>query len=219
MFDAHAHLTRPPEVGAVTQWILPGVHPTAPPADLLADPRVHVAHGLHPWHVPDDVQGALEALEGLASAHPPAAIGETGLDRSRRGSERTLQAAAFRGQVDLAARLDLPLILHVVRSHGACQAVLHEAGFTRGGMVHDFQGPVETVRDWVRAGFLLSISPRGLARSEVLAAIPDAHLLAETDDSGPHRLPDVIAALAAARGSTPEAIATLTADNARRLFL
>ena len=217
MFDAHAHLQGPPAPGS-SGVILPGVHPVPHPADLLDDPRVHAAVGLHPWHVPEDVRTALSELEALAEADGPVAIGETGLDRSRRGSPRERQQAAFVGQVRLAERLELPLILHVVRSHGACQRVLEDEGFSRGGMVHDFQGPAETIRDWTRAGFALSISPRGASKAALIAAIPDPWLLVETDDAGCERLPEVIAAVAAARGSSEEVVEALTEANARRVF-
>ncbi len=176
---------------------------------------MYAALGLHPWHVPADVDAALDSLRELADAMPPVAIGETGLDKSRRGAPRELQVRAFEGQVALARELDVPLILHVVRSHGACLERVR--GHSPGGMVHDFQGPVETVRDWVQAGFFLSISPRGMSKVDVIRAIPDEALLVETDDFGSERLVDVIEAVADARSTTPELVAALTAASGRRL--
>lgn len=216
MFDAHAHLKElpPPSCHGV---ILPGIHPRAHPAKLLADPRVHAAVGLHPWHVPEDLASALSRLEALAESTSPVAIGETGLDRSRRGAPRDRQEAAFRAQIRLAKRLGLPLVLHVVRSHGACLAALQQEGFEGGGMVHDFQGPIETIAGWTRAGFALSISPRGIHKTSILAGIPDPWLLVETDDAGTERLPEVISAVAEARGTSPAAVAEQTGANARRM--
>jgi TatD DNase family protein len=218
MFDAHAHLTE--ELPAfLAGAILPGVHAVAHDAALLADPRVHPAVGLHPWHVPQDVETALATLHSLALSTHPVAIGETGLDKSRRGSPKDRQRVAFRAQIRLARELDLPLILHVVRTHGACLSMLAEENFTRGGMVHDFAGPTETIRDWTRAGFALSISPRRADRPKLIAAIPHDHLLVETDDAGPAALPALIQAVATARSTTPSAIAALTTANTHRVLL
>ena len=85
-------------------------------------------------------------------------------------------------------------------------------------MVHDFGGPIEMIRPWVEAGFFLSISPRGLGRPGVLAAIPGERLLIETDDEGSGRLLEVCEGVARARRVSPADIAHITESNARRLF-
>ncbi len=217
LFDAHAHLRAPlpPDFAGA---LLPGVRAAPHPPELLADPRVHPALGLHPWYVPDDPTDALATLAALVAQTRPVAIGETGLDRSRRGAPRPAQERAFDAQIALATACDLPLILHVVRAHGLCLSLLRKAGFTGGGMVHDCRCSVEMVPRWVDAGFALSISPGGVDRAAMIAAVPDRWLLVETDEAGSDQLPVVIAAVAAARGSTPERIAELTRANAERVF-
>ncbi|MCP4868793.1 MAG: TatD family hydrolase [Proteobacteria bacterium] len=219
MFDAHAHLESVPEVG--TGWIVPGVDLDSAPlaARLAQDPRVEAGIGLHPWYVPPvaDLPAQLELLEQAIEARRPCAIGETGLDRTWRAKPRKReQRAAFEAQIAIARRLELPLIIHCVRAHGACLERL--ADFPHGGMVHDFGGPMEMLGPWVEAGFYLSISTRNLGLESVVAAIPSERLLIETDDAGPERLPEVAAAVAAARGVSVEEIAAITESNARRLF-
>jgi TatD DNase family protein len=211
--DAHAHLRAPPSVPGVGAWVQPGVDP-AQDARVQAPGVLHAA-GLHPWYL-----GATEAQvrAQLARLDPRGcvAIGETGLDRGRRGAPKALQELAFRAQIELATRHRLPLILHVVRAHGACLERL--AGFPGGGMVHDFGGAPENAARWADAGFFLSVSPRAGRKPEAVAAIPDERLLVETDDEGPEALPDVLRLVAGIRGSTPERVAELTAANAARLF-
>jgi TatD DNase family protein len=226
VFDAHAHLQAlppDPQPDGVAGWVVPGVDLASETlaATLAQDARIVAAIGLHPWHVPatvDELAPQLAALEAAIDARRPAAIGETGLDKGWRGGPKEVQRAAFVAQVQLAGRLGLPLILHCVRSHGGCLRTLLTERFDRGGMVHDFGGPVEVVRDWVDAGFFLSISPRGMAHKAVIAAIPGERLLIETDDEGVERLPEVCRAVAEARGVTPDDVAAITACNARRLF-
>ena len=227
MFDAHAHLTAAPPVphpDGVTGWIVPGVDLTSEPvAAALAerDPRVVAAIGLHPWHVPktlEELEPRLSVLERLAAARAPVAIGETGLDKSWRGGPKDVQRAAFVGQIELATRLSLPLIIHCVRAHGACQELLDDLDFGGGGMVHDFAGPTEMIAPWIDAGFFLSISPRNMGHGAVVRAIPGERLLIETDDEGTERLKDVRDVVAAHRGVHPDDIAAVTEANARRLF-
>lgn len=227
MFDAHAHLeeTPPqPHPDGVLGWIVPGVdlESEALAAGLAAaDARIRAAIGLHPWHLPETVAGLaplLERLELMAIERPPVAIGETGLDKSWRGGPKGVQRAAFAAQVRLAKSLELPLIIHCVRAHGACLETLRQEGFDGGGMVHDFAGPKEMIRPWIEAGFFLSISPRGMGHAAVVREIPGERLLIETDDEGHRRLGSVRDAVAAHRGVEPEDVASITAANARRLF-
>jgi len=219
VIDAHAHLKSVPADG--DGWIVPGVDAAseALAATLVADPRVSAAVGLHPWHLPADAQSldvALAEVVATCDRRAVIAIGETGLDRGRRGGPMELQRRAFRRQLALAAARDLPVILHVVRTHGACMEAAKQAGVR--GMVHDFGGPVEVVRGWVDAGFFLSVSPRGLNRPAAIRAIPGERLLIETDDEGPERLREVCVETARIRGVDPADIAAITAANARRLF-
>ena len=241
LIDAHAHLrASPPADSEVALWVVPGVDAARDAeAHALAaqDPRLRCAVGLHPWFLPDGdaaLAAGLAALEVRAGLPGVVAIGETGLDRGRRAGPRAVQERAFTAQIALARRLGLPLILHVVGRHGACLRALREAGFpaSLGGMVHDFGGPLETIPEWRAAGFCLSISPRSLRpastplddraptlrpeRLSFVRAIPDDSLLVETDDAGIAGLQEVVAAVASARASSPEAIAVLTAVNARR---
>jgi len=160
----------------------------------------------------------LERLDGLTASRPVIAIGETGLDKGRRAGAMELQRVAFRTQVHLAQKLGLPLIIHCVRAHGACLALLDEEGFDGGGMVHDFCGPSEMIEPWCSAGFSLSISPRGMDRAEVIQSIPGDRLLIETDDESIDALPTVCAAVARARGEQSQSIARLTESNIRTLM-
>ena len=223
MFDAHAHLTAPPDEGALIDgWIVPGV-------DAVTDARaprtekVWRAVGLHPWYLDGDLEEKLRGLRMRAEEPGLVAIGETGLDAMRRAGPRARQEIAFAAQIELAKELGLPLILHVVRRHGSCIDALAQAAFPRdlGGMVHDFGGPAEMIEGWVEAGFRLSISPRSMGRvhrEPMVAAIPDHALLVETDDFGTERLEEVVCWVARARGMTTKAVAELTERNARELF-
>ncbi len=243
MIDAHAHLGAAPAAG--DGWLIPGVDGAtdAAAARLATDSRVWRAVGLHPWYLDGDLDAKLAALRARVT-DDVVAIGETGLDAMRRAGPRDRQERAFRAQIRLAMEHGLPLILHVVRRHGACLDVLAAEGFLDGdggvgggdggagggdggaggarprGMVHDFGGPAEMIGPWVAAGFCLSISPRSVVKEHrrgLVAAIPDEALLIETDDFGPDRLGAVAAWVADARGVPVERLTAQTDANLRRL--
>ena len=55
MIDAHAHLSTVPAQGE--GWVVPGVDAAseARTVELLHDPRVVAAVGLHPWYLSEDL--------------------------------------------------------------------------------------------------------------------------------------------------------------------
>jgi TatD DNase family protein len=223
VFDAHAHLDQVPSNSDVSGWIVPGVtlHDEELLSHLSQDPRVFTALGLHPWYLPEDpsaLHDLLEHLEHVLANRPVIAIGETGLDKGPRAGAMQLQKSAFQAQIRLAQKHELPLIIHCVRTHGACIQTLRDEGFTGVGMVHDYSGPLEMIPRWIEAGFWLSISPRGMNRTEVIKEIPSKRLLIETDEASPESLHEVCRNVAKARTMTPTSVGDLTESNLRQLM-
>ena len=255
MFDAHNHLDLSPdpvadwaaarEVG-LTGALVAGVDPDGwgEQARLArAFPELRLAYGIHPWRAADlPLQVALTALEEAVTQgiddQFPVALGELGLDRSRRvppGSEAA-QEQVFRAQLALARDHDLPVVLHIVRHHGRALSLLRADGLpAAGGMVHAFSGSLDMAQAYLNLGLYLSFSPlitRSSARKARAALVhtPAAWLLLETDapDQHPHHrrppgspthLPDVVAAAAALRDEAPATLASRCDGNARALFL
>ena len=79
-------------------------------ADLY--PQVYAAVGIHPNSSADFSEQTLTQLRGLAEHPKVVAIGEIGLDYHWGTVSRPKQAQAFRAQLDLAAELGLPVIIH-----------------------------------------------------------------------------------------------------------
>lgn len=73
--------------------------------------------GFHPWFLEENWREYFRKSEQLAtSENRLLAIGEAGFDRLR-GPELDLQKAAFSAQANLAYSMEIPLILHCVKSH------------------------------------------------------------------------------------------------------
>ena len=113
--------------------------------------------GRHPHETAGFDELALEEIE-RAAAHPRArAIGETGLDYYRDHAPRDDQRRAFEAQLELAARTQLPVVIHTRAAEDDTFALLREhAGSLPAVILHCFSAPdrLERVR---RAGLPLLV--------------------------------------------------------------
>jgi TatD DNase family protein len=200
VIDAHAHLTdarfsddldavleRARETG-ITRVLTAG-------ADVASSERavalarqhsdVRVAVGVHPHRAASWSDETAAALERLATDERVVAIGEIGLDFSGRSAPPEVQETALRAQLALAARIGLPVVLHVRDAGARMRAVLAENARVR-GMVHCYsEGPRE-IPDWLALGLHISFAgtvtyPGSDRLREAAAGVPVDRLLAETD--------------------------------------
>ncbi|MFT4979842.1 MAG: TatD DNase family protein, partial [Myxococcota bacterium] len=151
--------------------MLGGYSPEAWSQDAaLAHPTVNLwrSCGLHPWAIGDDVDTPLRQLHKMIEAGGVSAIGEIGLDRSKGRNQRAQQRVAFAAQLRLSAAVGLPVLLHIVRAHGAAFALLDEVP-PPGGVVHGFSGAPEVAAEYVRRGLFISFGGM-LLRSEARRA-------------------------------------------------
>lgn len=73
---------------------------------------VYAAVGVHPHDAAKTTPEYLLKLRQLAAAEKVVAIGETGLDFYRNISPPAVQEKVFREQLQLAAELKMPVIIH-----------------------------------------------------------------------------------------------------------
>jgi TatD DNase family protein len=230
--------------GRVRAIHVPGVGPEqwARAAALTSTEGIGCGVGIHPQWLErlssTELADALDALRAQARAQGAEAIGEVGLDgnvakRAERASLDT-QAAVLDVHLEVARSLELPIVLHVFQAQGRALEILQRHGpLPAGGVMHSYSGPAEMVESYARLGLFFSFAApvtRDEARRprEAARAVPDGRLLVESDGpyqkltghrrGGPDDLPTICAAVAEARGTTAQAIAELTHDNAVRLF-
>lgn len=246
MFDTHCHLdvelfardrdevvARAIAAG-VDAILVPAIRPTtwhALRALAAKHDVVHLAFGVHPQVVPLETS---DAAAIIAASDGAVAVGETGLDGPTGHHDE--QEALFRAHIRAARELELPLIVHVLRAHDIAPKILREErAHEVGGVMHSYSGGAGLVGIYRDLGMAFSFAgpvtyPNARKPVEAARVIPDELLLAETDspDQAPasHRgersepafVADVIAGLAAIRQTTPEVMARLTSENARRIF-
>ena len=125
-------------------------------------PQVWAAAGVHPNHVPDERPDFLPSLRGLAQNRRVVAIGETGLDYFRLKQDdsagRAAQAAAFRAQLDLAAELGLPVVVHERNSWDDTVSILREYTGRVRAVFHCFGKSPEHAREVLAMGHLVSFT-------------------------------------------------------------
>jgi TatD DNase family protein len=260
MIDSHVHLNRHEFKGqwapVVDRALDAGVQgflnvgydlPSSKESIALAEShgRILATVGIHPHDAAElaDEQGELtpagreilRELEDLA-AHPRVvALGEMGLDFYRDLSPRPAQRAALIAQLELADKLNLPVIFHVRDAWDETLALLDEVGAPRaGGVLHSFSGQRRHV-DWAREnGLLLGIGGPVTYKNSQLPSLLDSAglpmLLLETDAPWlppvPYRgkrnesayLAHTCAAVARILQMEPQGVAAATSANFRVLF-
>jgi TatD DNase family protein len=204
-------------------------------------PFIRLAAGLWPsasnLASPEASLASLEAsIEGASRAGARlSAIGECGLDYRHMEGSAEAQAALFEVQLELAARLGLPIIVHsreaaaqtlelVSRKRGSSAAIIHCFGY----------GPAEA-RAFLDAGFWLSFAGNLTYKGsdslrEACALVPSERFLLETDSPYMNPMPrrgksatplDIertYALAASLRGVGVAELAETVSRNARLLF-
>ena len=199
-------------------------------------PHIYAAIGVHPHDAKDCDTDRISALRELAQSKKVVAIGESGLDFHYRHSPIEAQEAALRRHLALASELDLPISIHCRDAEARLSAIVREVGMpSRGGVIHCFTGNREAAREFVALGFYISFSGIVTFRNareiqHAAPTVPDDRVMVETD--APYLAPEpyrgkrnepayvrrTLEVMAKLRGVDADRLATITSENARRLF-
>jgi TatD DNase family protein len=158
--------------------------------DLARDlPNARAAVGIHPNSAAQASAADFDALADLARDRLVVAIGETGLDNFRDFTPPVRQREALDWHLELAADLDLPVIVHNRQADAAIRPVLasYALGRSTPGVLHCFSSTDPAYLDaMLDAGFAISFAgPLTYKNASDLRAIasrvPLDRLLVETD--------------------------------------
>jgi len=190
--------------------------------------------GIHPHEVARVPEEDWARLEALAARPETVAVGETGLDYHYDNSPREDQRRWFRHQLELATRLDKPVVVHTREADDDTFAIVQETP-PPSGVIHCFTGGPDRARAYLDLGLYLSIpgvvtfKNAGPLRDAVQMA-PLDRLLIETDCPYlapiPHRgkrnepafVRLVAEQIAELKGIPLAEVAKATTANAARLF-
>jgi len=248
LIDTHAHVYLPEfdddreaiiaaaaELG-IKKILLPAIDNRTHEAMLQAEndyPGCIAMMGLHPCSVTNDFQKELEVIEDWLTKRSFIAVGEIGLDFYWDKTFTEQQYAAFRHQIELALRYNLPICIHSRNAIDECIGVVKEYPDLR-GVFHCFSGDLHQAEEILSTNFYLGIGGvvtfKNSGLDKVIEKIgldrcileTDAPYLAPVPYRGKRNQPAytslVAEKLATLCGLTIEKVAELTTENAVKLF-
>ena len=247
--DSHAHLywksfdqdrdsvlSRAREAGVGRMIVVGTDVPTSRAAlALCADEwDLYPTAGIHPHDAEGAGAAERDAIEELCRRDECVAVGETGLDWFKEYSPRQSQLDGFAWHLDLARRLDKPVVVHCRDAHEDTARLIRAFEGVR-GVMHCYTFGPDELAPYLEAGFYVSFSgvvtyPRNEANRAAAALVPEDRLLVETDcpylapqsrrgkRNEPAFVGEVLRTVSAVRGDDFEALAAATSANAARLF-
>jgi TatD DNase family protein len=201
---------------------------------------VFAAIGQHPSVM--DEKFDFEKFEKLAkSSSRVVAIGEIGMDYKYK-PEQEKEFEAFKqkqkelvlAQIELASKMDLPVIFHCRMAHNDLMKIL--GGVSLRGVIHSFTGTWEQAKRYLDMGFYLGFNGiifrkiKGISFEEVIKNTPIDKILVETDcpfltplkegskKNEPMFVKHTVQKIAEIRELPFDKIAKITFENALKLF-
>jgi TatD DNase family protein len=188
--------------------------------------------GIHPHEAGTATERDLAALRELLG-HPKAVgVGETGLDWYRDYAPRDDQRRVFAAQLELAAEVVKPAVIHTRAADEDTLAALE--GFTGSVVLHCFSSPhtlpTALERDWYVSFAGNATFPKAVNLRLAATQVPTERILAETDSpylapqpvrgkrNEPANVVHTVAALARARGEEPAELGAQIERNASACF-
>ena len=197
--------------------------------------NIYTAIGFHPHDSKKMKEEEILLLEEMV-AHPKnVAIGEIGLDFYYNHSAPEVQKKAFRRQIDLANKYNLPIIIHDRDAHEDTIKILAEKARGRRVVLHCFSGDINMAKWCVEEGFYFGIGgvvtfKNAHTLSKVVQEIPLKSILLETDapfltphpyrgkPNEPKYIPIIAEKIAQIKGKSVREIAQITTENAHQVF-
>ncbi len=245
--DLHEVVERAFQLG-VERIVIPGVDlETSLLAVQLSSENEHLyaAVGVHPNDAQTWQKDTLAELKKLATSPRVVAIGEIGLDYYRNFAPADLQKEIFLAQLALAAEIQKPVIIHERQSLADLWQLLstwhqdlqdHDLALAnRPGVLHSYEGDLETALQAIQLGFKIGISGpvtfhNAKVRQSITAGLPLDSILIETD--APYLTPHpfrglrnepsyvvwIAEKIAALHNRPVSEIAAVTTQNADRFF-
>ena len=197
--------------------------------------NIYLMSGLHPTDVKEDFKDELEFVVNSLKTHDYVAIGEIGIDLYWDKTYLNEQQEAFRFQIRLAIKNDLPIVIHCRDAFNEIFEILDKENCPKlRGVFHCFTGTLEQAKRAIDLGFVLGVGGvvtfKNGGIDKFLNQIDLKHIVLETDS--PYLAPVpfrgkrnessyivyVIDKLSEIYGLSKEEIASVTTKNAKKVF-
>ena len=197
-------------------------------------PHMYATCGISPNDISENVDREIENLETIAKNKKVVAIGEIGLDYYWNKDNKETQIEVFKKQIELANRLDLPIVIHTREATVDTINVLKECTPIKRGVFHCCPLNQELIKEGLKLGFYISFSGnitfKNAKSDGCVNLVPMDKLLIETDS--PYLSPEplrgttntsenvklVAKKIAEIKQLLLEEVSKTTAENAKRLF-
>lgn len=203
-FDAnHEEVLDRARLAGVERILIPGV-------DLQSSQRaidlaqkydeVFAAVGVHPHYVGDWSSATADEIASIAQSPKVVAIGEIGLDYYRNLAPPEKQRVAFEEQLEIAATLQYPVVVHnrdatedILDTLNTWTVNLPPTLSTRAGVLHAFSADMDSAFEAIRLGFYIGIAgpitfPNSVNLCSIASQVPSDRLVIETDS--PYMTPE-----------------------------
>jgi len=194
---------------------------------------MYFAAGFHPENLEGATLDDLKIIEKFAKNKKCAAIGEIGLDYHWMSSTKEKQKEFFEAQIELAKKLDMPVIVHDREAHGDTLDILKRT--KPKGVVHCFSGSKEMAREVIKLGMYIGLNGvitfnNARKSLEVAKEIPIERLVLETDCpylapvpmrgkiNNSSYIPYIAEKIGTLLGIDTQELLDITNENAKRLY-
>jgi len=196
---------------------------------------IYATVGVHPHDTEKTPDNTLDILADLLENKKVLAVGEIGLDFYRDFSDRDTQRLWFKKQMDFAADMQYPVVIHDRDAHKECFDMAKKYKGMLKGVFHCFAGSIEMARELVKLDYMMSFGgvvtfENARVCREVIKALPLEYILLETDcpylTPHPYRgrrndssnLPLTAQKIAEIKNVAIEEVISKTGENAVRCF-
>ena len=205
MFDTHCHLDLPDfdeDRSEVIQrakdtgfdyFMVPGIELASMPGIKQISenfPEIWFASGIHPNNAADLIPDWADRVRDNTKHPKCKAVGEIGMDYYREYCPHDIQREVFAQQLDLAADLRLPVIIHCRAAYEDLWPILCawlKNGHGRTGVFHAFDENADAAVAAVELGMKIGVGgpytfrKKNERRTEILETVPLEDVLLETD--------------------------------------
>ena len=201
--------------------------------------NIRATAGIHPNMTQNTDRNDLVRITEMAGKPSVVAVGETGLDYYRDYSDKKTQKKAFLWHLELADKLNKPLVIHCRQAEDDLSAILNDWVIDKGkglkGVIHCFSDNLKTARNYLKLGLFLSLGgyityPSARDMENTIKELPLDKLLLETDcpflppqkyrgqRNEPSYITQTVNRLAEIKGLSADEISRITTENTIRLL-